>query len=245
MNEIEETLPDPLPDPLPAPVPDSLPDPLLETPPESPPGPVEEVQPAPKNIAAEVRSFIKDLLETLGLALVLFLVINLVSVRVRVEGYSMLPTLDNNQFVLVSRLTPRFNDLERGDIIVFRPPMYPEAPWLDRVLGFPTLSTEYEDYIKRVIGLPGETVSVQSGVVSINGGRLEEPYIAEAPLYDGSWVVPEGNLFVLGDNRNASSDSHSWSFLPIDSVLGKAVLVYWPFSDWLVIPDEPAVLAAR
>ena len=72
-------------------------------------------------------------------AILLLLVINLISARVRVEGFSMLPTLENNEYVLVSRLTPRFFDLKRGDIIVFRPPMYPDAGWLERVLGFPTL----------------------------------------------------------------------------------------------------------
>jgi signal peptidase I len=205
-------------------------------PPETPPAP-------PRG--EEVKRFFKELLETLGLALVLFLVINLISARVRVEGTSMLPTLQNNEYVLVSRLTPRFGDLKRGDIIVFRPPMFPEANWLERVLGFPTLPGEAEDYIKRVIGLPGETVTIGGGVVQIDGVALDEPYIAEVPGYSGAWTVPEGNLFVLGDNRNGSSDSHSWSFLPIENVLGKAVLVYWPFSDWKALQSDQAALAAQ
>lgn len=192
----------------------------------------------------KIGHFFKELLETLGLALVLFLVINLVSARVRVEGYSMRPTLDNNEYVLVSRLTPRFGDLQRGDIIVFRPPMYPEADWLERLLGFPTLPGEAEDYIKRVIGLPGERVTIGGGVVKIDGVPLDESYIAEPPGYSGEWVVPAGHLFVLGDNRNSSSDSHSWSFLPIENVLGKAVLVYWPFSDWKALNGNHAALAA-
>lgn len=204
-------------------------------PPETPPAP----QPT-----QEVKRFFRELLETLGLALVLFLVINLVSARVRVEGFSMRPTLDNNQYVLVSRLTPRFGGLERGDIIVFRPPMFPEAGWLERLLGFPTLPGQYEDYIKRVIGLPGETVTIDEGVVKINGTALVEPYIADSPNYSGEWVVPDGHVFVLGDNRNSSSDSHSWSYLPVESVLGKAVLVYWPFSDWMVLSRDQAALAA-
>jgi signal peptidase I len=203
-----------------------------------------ETPPAPKVSGQDSKRFFRDILETLGLALILFVTINLVSARVRVEGFSMLPTLDNNQYVLVSRLTPRFSSLERGDIIVFRPPMYPEAPWLERFLGFPTMPTEYEDYIKRVIGLPGETVTIDNGFVMINGMVLEEPYIAAAPLYNGEWVVPEEQLFVLGDNRNSSSDSHSWDFLPIGNVLGKAILVYWPFSDWMVFSNNQPVLAA-
>jgi signal peptidase I len=198
----------------------------------------------PPSETKNLKLFLKDLLETIGLALVLFLIINLVSARVRVEGYSMLPTLDNNQYVLVSRLTPRFNPLERGDIIVFRPPMYPEAGWIERLLGFPAVPTGYEDYIKRVIGLPGETVTIEDGVVWVDGMVLDEPYIAEAPLYGGTWIVPEGYLFVLGDNRNSSSDSHSWSFLPGENVLGKAVLIYWPFSDWMVFSQEQPALTA-
>ncbi len=209
--------------------------------PELAPGPTADT---PPGAAKNLKVFFKDLLETIGLALVLFLVINLVSARVRVEGYSMLPTLDNNQFVLVSRLTPRLNPLERGDIIVFRPPMYPEAGWLERLLGFPAIPTGYEDYIKRVIGLPGETVTIEAGVVWIDGFVIDEPYISEAPLYIGTWIVPQDYLFVLGDNRNSSSDSHSWSFLPVENVLGRAVLVYWPFSDWQVFPQEQSVLAA-
>jgi len=203
-----------------------------------------ETPPAPAPNAGAVKRFLLDILETLGLALVLFVAINLVSARVRVEGFSMIPTLDNNQYVLVSRLTPRFHDLQRGDIIVFRPPMYPEAAWLERLLGFPTMPGDYEDYIKRVIGLPGETVTIRAGAVLIDGVALEEPYIAAAPLYQGEWLVPEGQLFVLGDNRNSSSDSHSWNFLPIGNVLGKAVLIYWPFSDWMVFSGEQPVQAA-
>ncbi len=190
------------------------------------------------------KQFFKDVLETLGLALALFLVINLISARVRVEGFSMTPTLDNNQYVLVSRLTPHFGKLQRGDIIVFRPPMYPPASWLENLLGFPTLPGSYEDYIKRVIGLPGETVSIANGQVTIDGVPLTEPYLAEKPFYSGTWTVPEGYLFVLGDNRNNSSDSHSWGFVPEENVLGKAVLVYWPFSAWKILDHNQTVLAA-
>jgi signal peptidase I len=207
----------------------------VENPTEAPPAPTPE---------RKAGSFFKDMLETLGLALVLFLAINLISARVRVDGFSMLPTLENNQYVLISRLKPRFGDLQRGDIIVFRPPMYPSAGWLETVLGFPIVPGQIEDYIKRVIGLPGETVTIGGGQVSIDGVLLEEPYISEAPSYTGSWTVPEGFLFVLGDNRNNSSDSHSWGFVPAENVLGKAVLVYWPFSDWKVLDHNQAVMAA-
>jgi signal peptidase I len=190
------------------------------------------------------RRFTRDVIETLGLALLLFLVINLLSARVRVEGSSMLPTLDTDRYVLVSRLTPRFSDLKRGDIIVFRPPMYPEAGWFERLLGFPMLPSRYEDYIKRVIGLPGEVVTIQDGVVTIDGLVLEEPYIYSPPSYEIQVLVPADHIFVLGDNRNSSSDSHSWGSLPIENVLGKAVLIYFPFSEWEIFESDQAVLAA-
>ena len=166
--------------------------------------------------------FILDTFETLLLALLLFLAINSISARVRVDGYSMRPTLDNGQYVLVNRLAYRFGKPQRGDIIVFHNPNYVQ-----------------EDFIKRVIGLPGDTIRIMNGVVQINGYTLKEPYIAEAPLYHGEWRVPEGALFVLGDNRNDSSDSHAWGTLDMKYVIGKAVLIYWPFSDAKILshPD--------
>ena len=190
------------------------------------------------------RNFLRETLETIGLAFLLFLVINIVSARARVDGYSMLPTLNDGEFVLVSRLTNLLGGYHHGDIIVFRPPMYPEAGFFRRLLGLPSISDDYEDYIKRIIGLPGETVKIENGSVFINGVRLTEPYIAAPPDYSGEWTVPAGELFVLGDNRNNSADSHAWGFLPIKNVLGRAVVVYWPFSNWMVLKSDQAVLAA-
>jgi signal peptidase I len=196
-------------------------------------------QPTQKEPQDNLRHFLLDILETVGLAVLLFLVINALSARARVDGYSMLPTLKNNQYVLVDRLVLHY---QRGDIIVFRPPMYPPESPLRRLLGVPSL--QYEDYIKRIIGLPGDTVKVSNGTVSVNGIALTEPYITAAPAYTGEWTVPAGQLFVMGDNRNDSSDSHSWGTLPIANVLGKAILVYWPFSDWTVL-RTPVVMAAH
>jgi signal peptidase I len=190
------------------------------------------------------KSFLRETLETIGLAILLFLVINIISARVRVDGFSMRPTLDDGEFVLVSRLANLFGGYHHGDIIVFRPPMYPEVGFFRRLLGLPNISDDYEDYIKRVIGLPGETVKIENGKVSINSVPLVEPYIAVPPDYSGEWTVPAGEFFVLGDNRNNSADSHAWGFLPIKNVLGKALLVYWPFADWMVLKSDQAVLAA-
>lgn len=170
--------------------------------------------------------FLLDLLETVALAVVLFLAINIVTARVRVDGSSMRPTLENGELVLVNRLAYKFDPPMRGDIIVFRSVNTPD------------------DLIKRVVGLPGETVRVEGGQVFINDAPLNEPYIAASPIYTGVWSVPEGYLFVLGDNRNDSSDSHSWGLLPMENIIGKAVMVYWPFSDFTIIQHERSALAS-
>ncbi len=200
--------------------------------------------PVPVKLHTNIKHFILDLLETVGLAVVLFLMINAVSARVRVDGFSMLPTIDNGEFVLVNRLAYRFSHPERGDIIVFRPPMYPDASSWQRLFGMNGFAHDYKDYIKRIIGLPGETIRIDNGTVYINNIQLIETYIAAPPDYSGEWTVPEGQLFVLGDNRRDSADSHSWGFLPEENILGKALVVYWPFSDFMIIHQNQSVLAA-
>jgi len=187
------------------------------------------------------KSYLQEIVETLGLAVLLFLVINIVSARVRVDGFSMRPTLEDGEFVLINRLAYQFGNFQRGDIIVFRPPMYPEADFWRRLLGLPNISDDYEDYIKRIIGLPGDTIKITDGVVSINGRAITEPYIAAPPDYSGQWTVPAGDLFVLGDNRNNSADSHAWGYLPEQNVLGKALVIYWPFANWKVLKSNVAI----
>lgn len=183
------------------------------------PGSRPDFQPqAPEEENVKWGQIIFDIIETVVLAVVLFVGINAVSARVRVDGFSMNPTLRDGEFVLVNRLAYQFGEVQRGDIIVFRYPRDPE-----------------QDLIKRVIGLPGDEIVIEGGAVSVNGEILNEPYIAAAPAYSGRWQVPEGSLFVLGDNRNDSSDSHSWGLLPEDNVIGKAVLIYWPPPQWSVI----------
>ena len=169
-----------------------------------------------------------DILETIVLAVILYFGINAISARVRVDGFSMNPTLQNGEYILVNRLAYKTGPPARGDIIVFRLP-----------------SDETQDLIKRVIGLPGDTIHISDGVVTINGSRLEEPYIAQDPLYVGDWVVPPGNLFVLGDNRNDSRDSHQWGLLPLENVIGKSVLIYWPVYDWKIINHTEEVFSAQ
>ncbi len=167
---------------------------------------------------ANWKRIVLDILETIVLAVALYFGINAVSARVRVDGFSMNPTLQDKEYILVNKLAYKTGEPARGDIVVFKFPMNLQ-----------------EDLIKRVIGLPGESVSVHNGVVTVNGAILDEPYIAAAPSYDGEWTVPEGQLFVLGDNRNDSRDSHQWGLLPLENVIGKAVLIYWPPALWQVI----------
>jgi signal peptidase I len=214
---------------------------LTELTPEIQPQPTPEATPAWN----EWKKFLREVLETVVLAIILFLVINLISARVRVEGFSMTPTLENGEYVLISRLAYKVGDYERGDIIVFRPPMYPDASFWQRLFGLPGFDDKYEDYIKRIIGLPGETVRIADGKVYINDIQLIEPYIAAPVNYSNTWTVPEGQLFVLGDNRNNSADSHAWGFLPEQNVLGKALVVYWPFANFMIIPSNQPVLAAH
>jgi signal peptidase I len=176
---------------------------------------------------ANWKRFVLDILETLILAVVLYFGINAVSARVRVDGFSMRPTLQDGEYILVNKLAYKTGEPTRGDIIVFIFPVNPQ-----------------EDLIKRVIGLPGETISVHNGVVTVNGVPLTEPYIASPPAYDGDWTS-EDQLFVLGDNRNDSRDSHQWRFLPIENVIGKAVLIYWPPEEWQVINQDTQSVAGQ
>lgn len=185
-------------------------------------------QSEPSQDSQSVKQFFVDLLETIVLAVVLFFAINAVSARVRVDGFSMVPTLQDGEYVLVNRLAFRNKLPERGDIIVFVSPQVSDL-----------------DLIKRVIGLPGDKIRISGGVVEVNGQALNEPYIAAAPIYNGEWSVPEGNLFVLGDNRNDSSDSHAWGLLPIENVIGKAILIYWPIPEWTLIQHVETVAAIQ
>ncbi len=159
-------------------------------------------------------NFLMDILETLILGVVLFVGINAISARIRVDGASMEPTMQHGELVVVNRLGYRFGLPERGDVIVFHFPRDPE-----------------QEYIKRVIGLPGDQVRVANGIVHVNEQPLDEPYISAPPRYTGNWIVPADQLFVLGDNRNLSSDSHEWGMLPLDYVIGKAIFIYWPLSE--------------
>jgi signal peptidase I len=171
---------------------------------------------------------LRELFQTAIIAILLFIAINLVTTRIRVEGISMEPSLHNDQFLVVNRLAYRWKEPKRGDIIVFRFPSDPKRR-----------------FIKRVIGLPGDVVAVHDGQLYINGLALDEPYITEAPRYQGDWRLSPYEVFVLGDNRNNSSDSQNWGPLHIDEIIGKAVFVYWPLETVGLIPHYDLVGAAE
>jgi signal peptidase I len=187
------------------------------------------------------KSIAHELIEAVVLSLLIFLLVQSVVQNRKVVGASMEPSLHNEEHLLIDRAsyfrydTNFLSDLlganapasyqfllggpQRGDIVVFRPPV----------------QSEDQDYIKRVIAVPGEAVQVKAyDGVYVNGHKLDEPYIKDEPDYNWpdspgeSGVVPPGHLFVLGDNRRNSSDSHAWGFVDMGSIVGKAWISYWP-----------------
>ncbi|MHB8780661.1 MAG: signal peptidase I [Candidatus Geothermincolia bacterium] len=156
---------------------------------------------------------------------------------------SMEPTLQEGDKVLVERASYHFGIPERGDIIVFR--FNPSDPanfsqggnWLTRSLDLlaETMNITHQDgtpFIKRVVGLPGETVEMRDGFVFIDGEQLVEEYDLVRDGYTGQWAVPADSVFVMGDNRGNSNDSRRWGFVPLKSIMGRAVLLWWPPSRW-------------
>lgn len=155
-------------------------------------------------------SFLKDI----GLGILLWFVITqFVGEARQIPSGSMEPTIQIGDRVWTDKLFLRFAAIERGDIVVFTPPEASEYP-----------------YIKRVVGLPGDTVEVKGGKVFVNGEPVAEPYVVEPPIYQyGPTKVPPGEYFVLGDNRNHSNDSHRWGFLQRKKITARAVFRFWPF----------------
>ncbi len=163
------------------------------------------------------KSLAREVLETVVLTIVIFVLARAALQNFKVDGMSMEPNLHNSEYVLVNKVDYLVESPHRGDIVVFQavPARQPDR-----------------DYIKRVIGLPGETVAVHGGAVFINQRRLSEPYIKEPPTYTfATRLVPRGSYFVLGDNRNNSFDSSRWSATPWLArkyIIGKAWIIYWP-----------------
>lgn len=178
----------------------------------------------------EKKSSLRELIETIIMAGVMAaLIMTFVARAYTVNGESMLPTLEHGERLLVDKLSYRFIEPARGDIVVFK---YPADP--------------SEQFIKRIIGVPGDLVSIQNGVVFVNGQALEEDYIS-APARIGfrEQVVPEDSYFVLGDNRNNSEDSRfsGVGFVPKANIVGRAIWRYWPLTE-IEIMERPEALAA-
>ena len=184
-----------------------------------------------------IKPFVEDLLETVALALLMFLVLQVSVSNYRVELSSMEATLFPKDRLVVSKLVYAHVDSEtidglvpfmdiwdeqrelfpfhrprRGDVIVFKYPLDPDR-----------------DFVKRVVGLPGETVEIHRGTVKIDGEALEEPYLEERDLSSlGPVLVPPDSYFVIGDNRDGSSDSRHWGPVPLENIVGKVLVRYWP-----------------
>ena len=182
--------------------------------PEPPLLPPEQLEPpkAPSSLLRSVGGLARELIETLALTLVIFLLIRFAVQNFRIEGFSMEPNFHDGQFLIVDKVSYMVHPPERGDVIVFIPP-----------------NNTSRDFIKRVIGLPGDQVEVVAGRVFVNGTALDEPYPLAPASYSAPTVtVPPEEYFVLGDNRNNSSDSHSWGPVSVKSIIGKAWVSYWP-----------------
>lgn len=167
-------------------------------------------------------------LKTIGIALIIaFVVRTFLFTSYVVDGQSMMPTLENGNLLMVNKMTYNIRDIKRFDVVVFH-------------------ANESEDYVKRVIGLPGEHVAYKDNQLYINGELLEEPYLDEYKsephsLYrtadfsleeiTGESTIPEGKVFVIGDNRNGSYDSRDFGCIDIEQIVGKVNLRYWPLKD--------------
>lgn len=170
-------------------------------------------------MSKEFKEFIKEMISIVVIAFVLAMILRTFVIEGRIiPSASMLPTLQLQDRVMVNKFIYYFKEPQRGDVVVFDPPA--------------ELNSD-KPFIKRLIGLPGETVEVKNSKVYINGKALVEPYLAEPMNYEfGPVVVPKGCLFMLGDNRNKSFDSHMWNtWLTRDRVMGKAFIIYWPIKD--------------
>lgn len=163
------------------------------------------------------KGLLRDAIEVIVASFICFLLLNNYVAEAReIPSGSMIPTIKIGDRLIVEKLSYRFGDVKRGDIIVFSPPQQ--------------LAMK-DDLIKRVIGLPGDVIEVKKAVVYVNGKPLKENYVLEEPNQNfGPYEVPENSYFVMGDNRNNSYDSRFWGTVPRGSIKGKAAFIYFPFN---------------
>ncbi len=165
--------------------------------------------------------FVREMVETVVLTALMFIVISSAVQNYFVDGISMEPNLHNTERILVDKWSYLFHAPQRGDIIVFAAPPDPS-----------------QDYVKRIIALPGDILTIQNTTVIVDGVTLKETYIDPARQGNpysfkqiNNVIVPPNDYFVLGDNRAQSSDSRDWGFVPRNNIVGRAVIVYWPFGE--------------
>lgn len=189
----------------------------------------------PKNDFATRHHLMVEIAQTIALTLLLFLTVHFTMQNFTIDGSSMEPNLHSRELVLVEKWTYLFHAPARGDVVIFKAPPDPS-----------------EDYVKRVIGLPGDVITVRGTTVIVNGVPLNETYIDpnNQGVPNGAHeitdeVIPANDYFVLGDNRAVSSDSRIWGFVPRSAIIGRAALVYWPLSQANdgPLPDVSAVFA--
>lgn len=170
-------------------------------------------------IIRRLGAFFLDILEVVIFAVAIFLFIYLLILQPhKIKGASMEPNYPDGEYLITDKVSYRFNEPKRGDVVVFKAP-----------------GQQGEEFIKRIIGLPGERVSIKDGFININGTRLIEPYLENSFTTTGAFLktteeitIPSGQYFVLGDNRPFSSDSRAWGLVPIEDITGRAWLTYWP-----------------
>ncbi len=171
----------------------------------------------------QMKIFLRDTLLTIVLTVVIFFVVQATVQVSIVNGSSMEPRLHDGQRIVVNKASYMVDQPQRGDIVVFRPPQ----------------NVGSTPFIKRIIGLPGDTVEIKKGIVYVNGYPLDEPYIEDAPAYTLTKEEITGeNYFVLGDNRNNTSDSHVWGTVPQTNIIGKAWISIWPPDTWGTAPNH-------
>jgi signal peptidase I len=169
-----------------------------------------------------MRPLFRDILIALAVVAVVFLLLHITLQSFRIYEYCMEPNFHEGERVLVNKMIYHFTDPKRGDVIVLHPPFDPKVV-----------------FIKRIIALPGDTVEVKDGAVYVKGVRLDEPY-AVAPTYTFPLTeIPEGEYFVLGDNRNNANDSVDWGTVPRENIVGKVWLRYWPLGEWGFVHHYP------